>query len=320
MGVASAAALRTLLNSQLDGTLLHLAEVEAQAGAAAAGLGIRVPRRRAARRQPGTERGVDPVRPALDQRRQPLVRSRNLPLTSSCHVAPWLRPRAGGSTGPPRSGEGSASAASCIPSYWWAPPIKPSPPGGCPQNRSVNPSPGFRPARPAHHPARWALTRWLAVAGAALRPTGEITPQAETILQDAFRRSPRMPTLRIHQPGPGPELDAGPAGPGVSGPAPVHRGRQPRTAGAADGLKGELDLALKRERSPRSIAKLSEVPGGGAPPGAPGERPLVAGPGRFRCPPGSRGRRGLLRLAWRSGWLAYGDRDRRVHFAFQARK
>ena len=37
MGVTSVAALRTILNSQLDGTLLHLAEVEAQAGAAAAG-------------------------------------------------------------------------------------------------------------------------------------------------------------------------------------------------------------------------------------------------------------------------------------------
>lgn len=37
VGVASVLALRTILNSQLDGTLLHLAEVEAQAGAAAAG-------------------------------------------------------------------------------------------------------------------------------------------------------------------------------------------------------------------------------------------------------------------------------------------
>lgn len=37
VGVASVLALRTILYSQLDGTLLHLAEVEAQAGAAAAG-------------------------------------------------------------------------------------------------------------------------------------------------------------------------------------------------------------------------------------------------------------------------------------------
>ena len=37
VGVASVLALRTILNRQLDGTLLHLAEVEAQAGAAAAG-------------------------------------------------------------------------------------------------------------------------------------------------------------------------------------------------------------------------------------------------------------------------------------------
>jgi two-component system, OmpR family, sensor kinase len=37
VGLASVLALRSLLNSQLDGTLLHLAEVEAQAGAAAAG-------------------------------------------------------------------------------------------------------------------------------------------------------------------------------------------------------------------------------------------------------------------------------------------
>ncbi len=37
VGIASLLALRTILNRQLDGTLLHLAEVEAQAGAAAAG-------------------------------------------------------------------------------------------------------------------------------------------------------------------------------------------------------------------------------------------------------------------------------------------
>ena len=37
VGVASVLALRTILYNQLDGTLLHLAEVEAQAGAAAAG-------------------------------------------------------------------------------------------------------------------------------------------------------------------------------------------------------------------------------------------------------------------------------------------
>ncbi len=37
VGIASVLALRTILYSQLDGTLLHLAEVEAQAGAAAAG-------------------------------------------------------------------------------------------------------------------------------------------------------------------------------------------------------------------------------------------------------------------------------------------
>lgn len=37
VGVASVLALRSILYSQLDGTLLHLAEVEAQAGAAAAG-------------------------------------------------------------------------------------------------------------------------------------------------------------------------------------------------------------------------------------------------------------------------------------------
>ena len=34
LGVVSAVALRTLLYRQLDGTLVHLAEVEAQAGAA----------------------------------------------------------------------------------------------------------------------------------------------------------------------------------------------------------------------------------------------------------------------------------------------
>jgi len=36
-GAVSVLALRSILYSQLDGTLLHLAEVEAQAGAAASG-------------------------------------------------------------------------------------------------------------------------------------------------------------------------------------------------------------------------------------------------------------------------------------------
>ncbi|MEK6598020.1 MAG: hypothetical protein AABY91_06780, partial [Gemmatimonadota bacterium] len=37
VGLASILSLRTILNSQLDGTVLHLAEVEAQAGASTAG-------------------------------------------------------------------------------------------------------------------------------------------------------------------------------------------------------------------------------------------------------------------------------------------
>ena len=78
VGVTSVLALRTILYSQLDGTLLHLAEVEAQAGAAAAGSdfqfheGVLL----AAREGPTVE--LTRYAQLWTSDGQPLVRSRNL--------------------------------------------------------------------------------------------------------------------------------------------------------------------------------------------------------------------------------------------------
>lgn len=78
-GVASVLALRSILYTQLDGTLLHLAEVEAQAGAATSGSefqfheGILL----AAREGPSVE--LTRYAQLWTQDGRPLVRSRNLP-------------------------------------------------------------------------------------------------------------------------------------------------------------------------------------------------------------------------------------------------
>jgi two-component system OmpR family sensor kinase len=77
-GVASVLALRTILYRQLDGTLLHLAEVEAQAGAAASGSefqfheGVLL----AARESPSVE--LTRYAQLWTHEGRPLVRSRNL--------------------------------------------------------------------------------------------------------------------------------------------------------------------------------------------------------------------------------------------------
>lgn len=78
VGVASVLALRTILYNQLDGTLLHLAEVEAQAGAAAAGSdfqfheGVLL----AAREGPTVE--LTRYAQLWTSEGQPVIRSRNL--------------------------------------------------------------------------------------------------------------------------------------------------------------------------------------------------------------------------------------------------
>jgi two-component system OmpR family sensor kinase len=78
VGVASVLALRTILYSQLDGTLLHLAEVEAQAGAAAAGSDFQFHEGVLLASREGPTVELTRYAQLWTSEGQPLVRSRNL--------------------------------------------------------------------------------------------------------------------------------------------------------------------------------------------------------------------------------------------------
>ena len=78
VGVASVFALRTILYSQLDGTLLHLAEVEAQAGAAAAGSDFQFHEGVLLASREGPTVELTRYAQLWTSGGQPLVRSRNL--------------------------------------------------------------------------------------------------------------------------------------------------------------------------------------------------------------------------------------------------
>jgi two-component system, OmpR family, sensor kinase len=80
VGVASVLALRTILYSQLDGTLLHLAEVEAQAGAAAAGSDFQFHEGVLLSAREGSTVELTRYAQLWTSDGQPVVRSRNLGL------------------------------------------------------------------------------------------------------------------------------------------------------------------------------------------------------------------------------------------------
>jgi two-component system OmpR family sensor kinase len=184
VGVASVLALRTILYNQLDGTLLHLAEVEAQAGAAAAGSdfqfheGVLL----AAREGPTVE--LTRYAQLWTSEGQPVIRSRNL--TSDLEL-----PEAA-------LEEATADQIAWATHVWRGRRIR----------SVVYPLALVGTAHQVHllqvaaptEPVRQTLTRFSAlltlltvlasagayalgrrIAGAALKPTGEITAQAESI-------------------------------------------------------------------------------------------------------------------------------------------
>ena len=79
LGVISAFALRTLLYRQLDGTLVHLAEVEAQAGAAHASSEFEFHEGVLLAASPGPSAELTRYAQLWTSDGQPLIRSRNLP-------------------------------------------------------------------------------------------------------------------------------------------------------------------------------------------------------------------------------------------------
>ncbi len=79
MGVVSALALRTLLYRQLDGTLVHLAEVEAQAGAAHTSSEFEFHEGVLLAASPGPSAELTRYAQLWSSDGQPLIRSRNLP-------------------------------------------------------------------------------------------------------------------------------------------------------------------------------------------------------------------------------------------------
>jgi two-component system OmpR family sensor kinase len=184
VGVASVLALRTILYSQLDGTLLHLAEVEAQAGAAAAGSDFQFHEGVLLASREGPTVELTRYAQLWTSEGQPLVRSRNL--ASDLELPPGALE------------EAKADQIGWATHVWRGKPIR----------SVVYPLALVGMAHQVHllqvaaptEPVRQTLTQFsvlltgltlLATAGAyalgrriagvALQPTGEITEQAESI-------------------------------------------------------------------------------------------------------------------------------------------
>jgi two-component system OmpR family sensor kinase len=255
LGVITTIALRGLLYHQLDGTLLHLAEVEAQAGAAHTGSDFEFHEGVLLAASPGPSAELVRYAQLWTSEGQPLTRSRNLP-------ADLLLPA--GAVAAARDGQiiwdthlWRGERLRCV--------VYPL--------RLVGPAHGMHmlqvtaPLAPLERTLRdfillGVLLMLLAggaaflvgwrIAGTALRPTAEITEQAEAIREgtpsptitahadvDEFARLVQVLNAMLDR------LDQASAVQRRFTADASHELRGPLTA-----LRGDLDLALKRERSP----------------------------------------------------------------------
>ncbi len=255
LGVVSALALRTLLYRQLDGTLVHLAEVEAQAGAAYSSSefqfheGVLL----AARSGPSAELTRYAQLWTSDGR--PLLRSRNLPADLMLPASAVAAARDGRIVWDTHVWRGERLRCVVYPlqlvgavhgmhMLQVAAPL-------APLERTLRDFILLSLLLALVAVAAAFLVGWH-IAGAALRPTAEITAQAE-----AIREGTPAPTITAHA-----DMDEFARLVQVLN---AMLGRLDRTAalqrrftadashelrGPLTALRGELDLALRRERSP----------------------------------------------------------------------
>lgn len=263
LGIISTFALRSLLYRQLDGTLLHLAEVEAQAGAAHTSSDFEFHEGVLLAASPGPSAELVRYAQLWTSEGQPLTRSRNL-------TADLLLPA--GAVAAARDGQivwdthlWRGELLRCV--------VYPL--------RLVGPAHGKHmlqvaaPLAPLERTLRdfillsvllmllaggaAFLVGWR-IAGTALRPTAEITAQAEAIREgtpsptitahadvDEFARLVQVLNAMLDR------LDQASAVQRRFTADASHELRGPLTA-----LRGDLDLALKRERSPAEYRETLE--------------------------------------------------------------
>lgn len=254
IGVVSALALRALLYRQLDGTLVHLAEVEAQAGAAHTGSEFEFHEGVLLGASPGPSAELTRYAQLWSSDGAPLIRSRNLPADLLLPANAVVAAREGRIVWDTHLWRGERLRCVVYPL------------------RLVGPAHGMHmlqvaaPLAPLERTlgdfiglgllltlvaAGAAFAVGWRVAGAALTPTAEITAQAEAIREgtptptitahadvDEFARLVQVLNAMLGR------LDRASAIQRRFTADASHEIRGPLTA-----LRGELDLALKRERS-----------------------------------------------------------------------
>jgi two-component system, OmpR family, sensor kinase len=263
VGAVSALALRALLYRQLDDTLVHLAEVEAQAGAAHTGSAFEFHEGVLLAASPGPSAELTRYAELWSSEGAPLIRSRNLPADLMLPANAVAAAREGRIVWDTHVWRGEQIRCVVYPL------------------RLVGPAHGMHmlqvaaPLAPLERTLRdfvllilllLLLTTGAAflvgwrIAGIALRPTTDITEQAEAIREgtpnptitahadaDEFARLVRVLNGMLDR------LDRASAVQRRFTADASHELRGPLTA-----LRGDLDLALKRERSPAEYRETLE--------------------------------------------------------------
>jgi two-component system OmpR family sensor kinase len=263
IGVISALALRALLYRQLDGTLVHLAEVEAQAGAAHTGSDFEFHEGVLLGASPGPSAELTRYAQLWSSDGAPLIRSRNLSADLMLPANAVVAAREGRIIWDTHRWRGE----------WIRCVVYPL--------RLVGPAHGMHllqvaaPLAPLERTLRDFMLLGLLliglaagaafvvgwrIAGTALTPTAEITAQAEAIQEgtptptitahadvDEFARLVQVLNAMLGR------LDRASAVQRRFTADASHEIRGPLTA-----LRGELDLALKRERSPAEYRETLE--------------------------------------------------------------
>ena len=255
LGVVSAVALRTLLYRQLDGTLVHLAEVEAQAGAAHSSSEFEFHEGVLLAASPGPSAELTRYAQLWSSDGQPLIRSRNLPADLMLPAKAVAAAREGRIVWDTHQWRGErlrcvvyplqlVGAAHGMHLLQVAAPL-------APLERTLRDFILLGLMLSLLAVGAAFLVGWR-IAGTALKPTAEITAQAEAIREgtpaptitanaDMFEFARLVQVLNAMLG----RLDRASAVQRRFTADASHELRGPLTA-----LRGELDLALKRDRSP----------------------------------------------------------------------